>query len=737
MTTSIITNFNDSSLPLNEFGCNNSKRVDVYFKGIQNDIPATLNFPNPSNIEEVFIEIIYKKKNPGPSISVTDNDGNSYSGNRILINGDDDKWIYRISIPTNISSVIYSNTTYEGKAQSMVAYVYRVNVANPHYSIDFFANQVLHHSSISYDFEIPAGSAPRDINLKIPVSDLSFDDRELVVSASIGNVSNTVTKAWGPNSNPFPDGCCVDIIEVNLPQVPGEETELILTATSPQQNGQSFVLSGTINLAVECSCPFFEIQTLSNQSDFCSNQEVVFFTESNDNIDEGDYSWSFGEGANPLTALGLGPHQVNYNISGQKMIELEISNETCNEVVETNIEIIENFTTPGTIQGNETNCSSYNPTIINNQSLPQGGDGGNITYKWQKREDPENNGNFSSWVGIPSSNTPFYNPSIINVTTQFRRRARRLPCTQWQNSNIITKAITECSEICDNNIDDDGDGLIDEADPACAEIGDFVWEDRNSNGRQNLNDEGISGIIVSLYDENCTLIALDTTDYNGKYYFNKQKLVDYSGVAESEFEFNKNYYIVVADAVNGSFDSQTNKLTHNGQVYQLTNSNIGNNDAIDSDAIIEDNNLCIEYEGFPVIPAVISSNTPIDYSYDIGFFLDCSLEIISTNISYCSLPGISYYDLNVSYVDVPEGSNLIVRFNGNTVFNAVPIGNNMSFSMETASLTNNTMDILTVFFSGYQACRDEIIIEPPSDCWINIEIKDIFYAITYGRTDRS
>ena len=50
-------------------------------------------------------------------------------------------------------------------------------------------------------------------------------------------------------------------------------------------------------------------------------------------------------------------------------------------------------------------------------------------------------------------------------------------------------------------------------------IGDIYWFDENLNGKKDSNEQGISNVLVELYDENRDLIAQTTTDSNGKYSF--------------------------------------------------------------------------------------------------------------------------------------------------------------------------------------------------------------------------
>lgn len=78
----------------------------------------------------------------------------------------------------------------------------------------------------------------------------------------------------------------------------------------------------------------------------------------------------------------------------------------------------------------------------------------------------------------------------------------------------------------DDVIDDDGTFDEDDADPAQIEIvepgaiGDWVWNDINQNGKQDLGEPGIGGVDVTLFDAFTHLpIAFTTTDITGYYEF--------------------------------------------------------------------------------------------------------------------------------------------------------------------------------------------------------------------------
>ena len=48
-----------------------------------------------------------------------------------------------------------------------------------------------------------------------------------------------------------------------------------------------------------------------------------------------------------------------------------------------------------------------------------------------------------------------------------------------------------------------------------ASLGDRVWLDVDRNGQQDVNEAGVSGVTVTLYDRNGNAIATTTTDATG------------------------------------------------------------------------------------------------------------------------------------------------------------------------------------------------------------------------------
>lgn len=64
-----------------------------------------------------------------------------------------------------------------------------------------------------------------------------------------------------------------------------------------------------------------------------------------------------------------------------------------------------------------------------------------------------------------------------------------------------------CETVCENTLD------------ALSGIGDYVWEDIDHDGLQDMNEPPVEGVTVNLKDESGTVIATTTTDANGFYIF--------------------------------------------------------------------------------------------------------------------------------------------------------------------------------------------------------------------------
>lgn len=96
-------------------------------------------------------------------------------------------------------------------------------------------------------------------------------------------------------------------------------------------------------------------------------------------------------------------------------------------------------------------------------------------------------------------------------------------------------------------------GIFNNALPTAA-LGNYVWYDANYNGIQDPNEAGAQGVTVTLYDGSNTIIGITSTNANGYYIFNNLAAGDY-----------------------------TVGFSNLPPGYILTNSDLGGNDALDSD----------------------------------------------------------------------------------------------------------------------------------------------------------
>ncbi len=97
------------------------------------------------------------------------------------------------------------------------------------------------------------------------------------------------------------------------------------------------------------------------------------------------------------------------------------------------------------------------------------------------------------------------------------------PESQQQNGNADTYVDNETNNTGGDEDDHDGATLT----ILASGLGDFVWNDTDHDGQQDPGEPGVPDIIVHLYNGNGTLVATDTTDANGGYFFDDLPPGDY------------------------------------------------------------------------------------------------------------------------------------------------------------------------------------------------------------------
>ncbi|HEB2176688.1 TPA: carboxypeptidase regulatory-like domain-containing protein, partial [Staphylococcus aureus] len=97
-------------------------------------------------------------------------------------------------------------------------------------------------------------------------------------------------------------------------------------------------------------------------------------------------------------------------------------------------------------------------------------------------------------------------------------------------------------------------------------LGDYVWEDTNKNGVQDKDEKGISGVTVTLKDENDKVLKTVTTDENGKYQFTDLN----NGTYKVEFETPSGYTPTSVTTGNDT-EKDSNGLTTTGVIKDADN----------------------------------------------------------------------------------------------------------------------------------------------------------------------
>ena len=171
-------------------------------------------------------------------------------------------------------------------------------------------------------------------------------------------------------------------------------------------------------------------------------------------------------------------------------------------------------------------------------------------------------------------------------------------------------------------------------------LGDMVWLDNNGNGIQENGEPGIPNVTVKLKNNSGTVLETTTTDSKGEYYFFNP--IQYGGITDYQVEF----------------------VTPAG--YTSTNSNMGSDDALDSD---------------PVNGIITGINVPFgqwNKSFDAGFKPLSALPVnllsffANLNNDKVNLNWVTSSEINVSHFVIErstDGTNFgaaaIVLANGN------------------------------------------------------------------------
>ncbi|MEM1119531.1 MAG: choice-of-anchor W domain-containing protein, partial [Bacteroidota bacterium] len=471
-----------------DISCEDGRDVEFIYTGLKDAVPATLSINDVANVDSIVVEIIYKGGDPGNTIQVQDAAGNSYSGSKVNVALG--ARIYRMTLPAT-SAVSYTNENQESKAQSIAAYVFRSGQIGKTY-VSKIVNLGGHKTTKYINFPLPTRTEAKDIVVNLPVSEVTYDDRGLEFSATAGGVTTSVQRAWGPNSSGLPNGCCMDVIELRLEDVPTDARNLTVAVTSPNSNGQSFVVTGLIFAEIQCvdeeicdngidddndgliDCDDpdcnnnIAVTAMLGKATICSGESTILTATATGGDGSYTFSWnnSLPAGINqmvdPTTTTTYEVTVTDGNgCTAVEQITLTVNDcvEICDNGVDDDNDGLVDCDDPDCSNGLQVTASLSEDVICDDQSATlsasaTGGDG-NYTFTWDN--------------SLPNGTSHTINPTA--TTTYEVMVTDGNGCQAVEQVVLTVENCNNSPEICDNGIDDDGDGLIDCFDPDCAASG--------------------------------------------------------------------------------------------------------------------------------------------------------------------------------------------------------------------------------------------------------------------------
>ncbi|MDW3645914.1 MAG: Ig-like domain-containing protein [Bacteroidia bacterium] len=298
---------------------------------------------------------------------------------------------------------------------------------------------------------------------------------------------------------------------------------------------------------------------------------------------------------------------------------------------------------------------------------------------------------------------------------------------------------------------------------ACAIIGDYVFEDANRNGIQDIGENGISGVNVELLDASGAVVATETTDPNGLYEF-AARGGDYSirfvssslpsGFVISRQDQGSDDNIdsdpdpATGETILNTFTSGVSDLSWDAGTYLFNcSANAGN--LVLRDTCLEicivgtAANITAELDGTEVVPpgftvvyfltslpgnvVIDSSLSPSFQASQIGVYTMHSM-VIDTNPSspdYVDLSSIIFGTSTISDVDALIGLNVCGDLNTNGVQAQVtqcpgPLAlDDFNNVVQDSSVTGNVLTNDTDPFGGTLEV-DTVLVNGPSDGTVTI-----------------
>jgi len=250
--------------------CDDGKTVDVYADGTNScsgNPDASVNIPAAGNAYQTVVEVVYKNENPGSSVTVNA-DGVEYDISEVTIaGGSPNVRVYRGLLPGGLSNIytndVDGNCGSNNGLQSLVAYAFRdIDTGNAISGKFTEMSGFCDVETLTLPIPFDPENQTRDVTVVLPISELTTSGRYLTVYADADGAVGETT-IYGPDAGL--SSCCVDIVEVTIPNVAGNTMEINLEIRTDAANapagysdplgngcGQSWVIAGLVYANIDC-----------------------------------------------------------------------------------------------------------------------------------------------------------------------------------------------------------------------------------------------------------------------------------------------------------------------------------------------------------------------------------------------------------------------------------------------------------------------------------------------------
>ena len=307
-----------------------NRRVDLISRGLKGLLPARVDIPDPASVVGVYIEVVYKGRLPRPglhdAIQATLQGRTEVNLEGRLIGGEDwggDGAAVFYAEVGKTDRVLLDFEVEENSAQSLLLYVLR-DVPSSGYQAGVYANHSGVGGSKTFSIPVPKDTRTRDIDVTIPVTEITTDGRVLDFVLTAGDRQTAFRREWG-NGFRFDGECCIDTVHAVLRGVTGDFESIEVSIISPSEGlGQSYVVSGILRADIEPICAPLDVRLPEY---LCTDNTVVVSAPS----PGPGYSvtWDFGEGASPRTATGFGDKYVMFMREQRQPITATVEGPDC------------------------------------------------------------------------------------------------------------------------------------------------------------------------------------------------------------------------------------------------------------------------------------------------------------------------------------------------------------------------------------------------------------------------